>query len=92
MRLTVLFAALAVLGLVALIAAVGNDNPERVGDQYVVVFNHGHGRKVVSESDYLAATAAMTRLGAGLALIMYSVSGLLNLARMHYRPPVTRQS
>lgn len=91
-RMTRLFAALALLGLIALLTALGHNLPERVGDEYVLVLNHGDDRTVVSESDYLAATAAMTRLGAGLALIMYSVSGLINLVRSHYRAPMTRES
>ncbi|WP_232240933.1 hypothetical protein [Kutzneria sp. 744] len=91
-RLVLLFAVLALLGLIAFLAGMGHTLPERVGDEYVVVSNHGHDRTVVSESDYLVATAAITRLGADLALIMYSVSGLANLVRMHYRAPMTRES
>ena len=83
-RLILLFAAFTVLGMIALLAVVGHNLPERVGDQYVLVLNHGQDRKVLSESDYLAETAVITRSVAGLALILYSVSGLLNLVRTQY--------
>ena len=90
-RLAFVFAALAVLGLVGMASAIGDGTPEQVGGQYVLAFKGGV-RKVVSESEYLAAIARTTRVGAGIALVVYAVSGLITLVRMHYRAPAPRSS